>query len=125
MQNDRSKLVKRLNRLSKLYDITVQSGKPYRISKSKKLFINALAKVSSEYPILEFDSSTYKNIFNESGRLISIISKKREAVEAKEYETAASLRTMEKKLLRSLLAEIGVNPSDHFFIYGNNIYKIF
>lgn len=125
MQSQLRDTVQRLNRITLLYDFSVLHSKPYRISRLRVMYQNAMTKANSEFEIKDFDSSNYLEFFKPHQRLESIISRKVKAISVGDYESAASLRDEEKNILRSLLLTIGVTRTDQFFANSERIYKIF
>lgn len=125
MQSQLRDTVQRLNRIIRLYDFSVLYSKPYRISRIRVIYQDAMTKANSEFEIKNFDSSNYLELFQPHQRLESIISRKAKAISEGDYENAASLRDEEKNILRSLLATIGVSNADQFFANEEWIYKIF
>lgn len=124
MQDQLLESVHRLNRTSRLYEFSIVHSSPYRVGRIRNIFESALFEVKSKYEIKEFSSQNYKELFDTDQKLELLISEKRKAITARDYESAATLRDREKRILRSLLLSIGVSHSDQFFTARERIYKI-
>jgi hypothetical protein len=124
MQSQLLDTVQKLNRLILLYDFSVLYSKPYRIGRIREMYQNALNKANSEFEVKDFSSSNYREFFQQDQRLESVISRKMNAISTGDYESAATQRDEEKKILRTLLLTVGVGKTDQFFANSERIYKI-
>lgn len=124
MPHQLHKIVEDLNRLSKLYEYAILFSKPYRIGKLRECYQAMKSEVSMSYKMGSIDSETYKDIFFTSLILEDAARMKREAVNKKEYERAAYYRDLEKRALRNILADFGIDKSDKFFVRNGIIYEI-
>lgn len=116
--------VHRLNKVSRLYDYSIQHSRPYRIDKVRTTYQRLIEFVVAEFGITEFNSGLYNSFFGKNESLEQILIKKHEAIERKEYEAASELRDKERGIIISLLSEYGVNSSTRFFIKDERIYKL-
>ena len=69
--------------------------------------------VTLSYEVRSIDCETYKEIFPTSQILEDASKMKREAVKNGEYENAAQYRDLEKRPLRNILRDFGVDKSDN------------
>ncbi len=124
MSEDLHSRLRKLNRLSKLYDAVITSGSPYRISRVRNLYEDLLNSLRKKYTISILDSQKYQILFGSDIKIASILEKKEKAIQARQYEIAAQLRDLEKSVLNLKLAELGFNVSENFLIIGEGIYQL-
>lgn len=124
MQNHVLEAIKKLNRISFLYDYSIQNCKPYRIGKVRDMYQMVFKEIDLAYSIHEFDCKNYRDVFDSDKKMELVSLKKEESISRQEYEEAAFYRDKEKTVLRSLLFSIGVNETDKFFVWNETIYKI-
>lgn len=116
--------VQKLNKISKLYDYSILNARPYRIEKIRTLYLKMFEFANVHFGINDFNSNSYIEFFEGNEDLETILQKKKEAIDANEYEVAAELRDKEKVILHALLSEFGVSSSTKFFVIDGKIYKI-
>jgi len=116
--------VKKLNRLSRLYDYAILNATPYRIGRIRKFYQKTLLEVSAEFEIQVYDMSNYRKLFGTNEKLELVDVKKNEAISSFDYESAATLRDRQKAMMWEKLLSIGVCQSARFFTVNNQLYKI-
>jgi hypothetical protein len=124
MPNHLHEWVRKLNRVSQLYEYSIRNSNAYRVGRIRELYQNVLQEVTTVHRIEQFNSKTYQIIFDQNEILESIIYEKEKALSIREYELAATLRDKEKRLLRSLLKNIGVDITSQFFHHKDIIYQL-
>lgn len=124
MSRDLINSVKKLNRLSKLYDAAFSLGKPYQISRIRNLYENELNNIQIKNAISILDSRKYQRIFGSDVKLTYLLEKKELAVKKGHYEIAAQLRDQEKVVLSLRLSKLGFDVNENFIIIRDSIYQL-
>lgn len=124
MSGDLINNVKKLNRLSKLYDAAIANGKPYRVSRVRNLYENELNNIQTNHTISTLDTQKYRSIFGSDDKLTYLVEKKELAVKKGHYEIAAQLRDQEKIVLSLRLSKLGFDVNENFIIIGDSIYQL-
>lgn len=93
------------------------------MAQARKKFDQILETASNYFEFVEFNSlSAYTEILRYSKTLEAALAEKEEAVKKREYEHAAIMRDFEMKIVKRLLYEQRLNPSDHFFCRDKKVY---
>lgn len=124
MSGDLINSVRKLNRLSKLYDAALTISKPYLISRVRNLYENELNNILINHTISTLDTHNYQSIFGLDAKLTYLLEKKELAVKMGHYEIAAQLRDQEKIVLSLRLSKLGYNVNENFIIIGDSIYQL-
>lgn len=124
MSEDLSNKVKKLNRLSRLYDFAIAHGKPYRVSRIRNLYQSIFTDLQRKYTITILDSHNYQSLFGPDSKLTYLLEKKELAVKKGYYEIAAQLRDQEKIVLSLRLSNLGFDVNENFIIIGDGIYQL-
>jgi hypothetical protein len=124
MSKDLINDVRKLNRLSKLYDAAIANGKPYRVSRVRNLYENELNNIQTNHSIFTMDTHKYQSIFGSDVKLTYLLEKKELAVKKGHYETAAQLRDQEKIVLSLRLSTLGFDVNENFIIISDSIYQL-
>lgn len=119
MQHHLSEIVVLLNRIHRLHEYAAKFCKPYRASKIRICFEDALAIVE----IHTIHSGNYKNLLDRDSVLDRATELKENAVERNDYEHAAYYRDIENARLKYLLSRQAVNANDKYFIREGRIYE--
>jgi hypothetical protein len=110
-------LVRKLNRVIRLYERATQEAKPHRFYRMKKIYREISEHAFRNYNIVSLDSLTeYELLLGPQPALAGLIIRKEEAVRAAEYETAAALRDQEKVYIDMMIRQAGMNADEHFFL---------
>ncbi len=124
MSGDLINNIKKLNRLSRLYDAAIANGKPYRVSRVRNLYENELNNIQTKHTIFAFDTHKYQSIFGSDVKLTYLHEKKELAIKKGHYEIAAQLRDQEKIVLSLRLSKLGFDVNENFIIIGDSIYQL-
>lgn len=124
MSGDLHNNVKKLNRLSRLYNVAIEYGKPYRVSRIRNLYQKIFTDLQSKYTITILDSINYQSLFGKDIKLTYLLEKKELAVKKGHYEIAAQLRDQEKIVLSLRLSNLGFDVNENFILIGEKIYQL-
>ena len=124
MSGDLHNNVKKLNRLSRLYNVAIKYGKPYRVSRIRNLYQKTFTDLQSKYTITVLDSINYQSLFGQDIKLTYLLEKKELAVKKGHYEIAAQLRDQEKIVLSLRLSNLGFDVNESFILIGEKIYQL-
>lgn len=124
MSRDLINNVRKLNRLSKLYDAAIANGKPYRVSRVRNLYEKELNNIQTNHTIFTLDTHKYQSLFGSDVKLTYLLEKKEQAAKKGHYEIAAQLRDQEKVVLSLRLSTLGFDVNENFIIIRDGVYQI-
>lgn len=124
MSGDLINNVRKLNRLSRMYEVAIANGRPYRVSRVRKLYEKELNNIQTNHIISTLDVHKYQSIFGSDVKLTYLLEKKELAVKKGHYEIAAQLRDQEKNVLSLRLSKLGFDVNENFIIIGDSIYQL-
>ncbi len=116
-------LIKRLNKMYRLYTRATAIAKPYRLHKIRRAYNELFAQASHQHEIILLDSlANFVKLFGAHPSLVKLMERKEDGIQKSDYENAAALREQEKNLMTLIIQQSGLNKEDHFFLHDGFIF---